>query len=92
MRFSQVVLQKMQEKNLRISDIARATGFTWTYCRDLLRGKRRWNEDAMLKVCKFLGIQPVFVPVSNDENEPNDYQEGCLSHEQPPSLHHQGNR
>lgn len=61
MNFSQVVKEKMKEQNLKIGDLARLTGYTWTHCSDLIKGNRRWNEDTIDKFCKALGIKIEFI-------------------------------
>jgi len=61
MNFTEVVRKKIKEKNYKITDIAHKTGYSYMYCIDLLRGRRRWNEDTIDKFCEALGIKPVFV-------------------------------
>ncbi|MDO3681970.1 helix-turn-helix transcriptional regulator [Paenibacillus ehimensis] len=47
----------MKEMDLRTSDIARTTGYSYQHIYDLLSGERRWNEDSINKVCAALGIK-----------------------------------
>ena len=56
---SQIVKQKMKEKNLKVADLARLTDCSVPYCYDLLRGRRRWNEDTMSRFAEALGIEIV---------------------------------
>lgn len=56
MNFSAAVKQAMDKLNLKRSDIAKATGYSYQYIHDLLSGERRWNEDSINKVCSALGI------------------------------------
>jgi len=67
MTFSKIVKQKMKEKNLKMTDVARKVGYSYMYCIDLTRGRRRWNEDTMNKFSKVLGIEINFV----DTEEPS---------------------
>lgn len=57
MTFREIVKQKIKEKNLKMPDVASATGYSYPYCIDLVKGRRRWNEDTMRKFCKVLGIE-----------------------------------
>jgi len=61
MNFSDIILKQMQEKGLKISDLAAMTGFSHTYCADLLKGHRRWNEDTIEKFCKVFSLKQVFI-------------------------------
>lgn len=66
MNFSKIVKQKMKEKRLKMTDVAKETGYSYMYCIDLTRGRRRWNEDTMNKFSKVLGIEINFT----DHEEP----------------------
>ncbi|WP_369426681.1 helix-turn-helix domain-containing protein [Paenibacillus ehimensis] len=57
MNFSEAVKKAMKEMDLRTSDIARTTGYSYQHIYDLLSGERRWNEDSINKVCAALGIK-----------------------------------
>ncbi|MFD1954261.1 helix-turn-helix domain-containing protein [Paenibacillus thailandensis] len=46
----------MDTQGKNVPTIAKATGYTSQYLYDLLKGERRWNEDAINKVCAALDI------------------------------------
>lgn len=69
MEFSKIVQEKMEEKNLRIADLAKLTGLSWTHCADLVKGNKRWNEDTIEKFCKVLGLKPLFVPADSEQDQ-----------------------
>lgn len=71
MEFSKIVQEKMEERNLRIADLAKLTGLSWTHCADLVKGNKRWNEDTIRKFCKVLDLKLLFVPVnlSSEQNQ-----------------------
>ncbi|GAW92452.1 helix-turn-helix domain-containing protein [Calderihabitans maritimus] len=54
--FSEIVRATMARKRLKISDLARKTGYSQQYISDLLAGNRRWNETTIDKVCKALNL------------------------------------
>jgi len=54
--FRELVRQRLKEKNLTVLDLSDLTGLSVPYLYDLLRGRRRWNEDTIAKVCEALGI------------------------------------
>jgi transcriptional regulator with XRE-family HTH domain len=62
MNFSEVIKNILKSRNLRISDLARMTGYTPQYMYDLLAGNRRWNETTINKTCEALGIEILIVP------------------------------
>jgi transcriptional regulator with XRE-family HTH domain len=62
MNFSEVIKNILKSRNLRISDLARMTGYTPQYMYDLLAGNRRWNETTIHKTCEALGIEILIVP------------------------------
>lgn len=59
MNFSEIVKRKMGEKNLKVADVARMTGYSVAYSYDLLKGRRRWNEDTIARFSDALGINIV---------------------------------
>jgi len=67
MDFSKVVKNQMDEANLKKSELARRTGYSYQYISDLLAGNRRWNETTITKVSEVLGIKIKFV---TDEVKP----------------------
>lgn len=60
-KFTPVVRKRMSEMNLRPSDLARKTGYSGQHIRDLLSGKRRWNETTINKLCEVLRIRVDFI-------------------------------
>ncbi|WZX99597.1 helix-turn-helix transcriptional regulator [Bacillus sp. FSL W7-1360] len=57
MNFTPTVKTAMKNAGLKKSDLARMTGYSYQYIRDLLRGDRRWNEDTIERVSGALGIK-----------------------------------
>ena len=55
--FSRVVQSAMDHKKITIAQVARETGYSWQYINDLLRSKRRWNEETIHAVGGVLGIK-----------------------------------
>jgi transcriptional regulator with XRE-family HTH domain len=62
MNFSEVIKNILKSRDLRISDLARMTGYTPQYMYDLLAGNRRWNKTTINKTCEALGIEILIVP------------------------------
>jgi predicted transcriptional regulator len=60
MNFNDEVKKHMQDKGLKPSDLAKATGYSLQYILDLLKGHRRWNETTINKVCVVLGVKIKF--------------------------------
>jgi len=60
MDFNTVIKKKLGQKKLKITDLARLSGVSYPYLVDLVKGRRRWNEDTIDKVCKALGIKVEF--------------------------------
>lgn len=56
MDFNTIIKEKLEQKNWKITDLARFSGISYPYLVDLIKGRRRWNEDTMEKACKALGI------------------------------------
>lgn len=61
MNFSEIVKIKLSEENMKITDLARKTGYSIQYISDLIAGKRRWNESTITKVSDALGIKIEFI-------------------------------
>jgi plasmid maintenance system antidote protein VapI len=66
MDFSLIVRDQMKCKGLKITELATQTGLSYAYCNDLLRGRRRWNEDTINNVCGVLGITIQFQATGTD--------------------------
>lgn len=70
MGFTDAVKKEMAVKKLRISDLARMTGYTYTHCHDLLHGKKRWNQTSIDRFCKALGIKIIYVSDETPNHAP----------------------
>lgn len=62
--FAKAVKHALVDANMNMSDLARKTGYSIMYINNLLNGRRRWNEESMLKVCDVLGLEIIVVPKS----------------------------
>lgn len=60
MNFTEAVIAAMEAKNMSRADLARATGRSYQYISDLLKGERRWHEAIITEVCDALGISVNF--------------------------------
>lgn len=60
MNFSGEVKKTLEQREMRYVDLARMTGYSAQYISDLIAGKRRWNEDAINKVCLALDIKILY--------------------------------
>jgi len=65
--FSKAVKEMMDKKGITIARITKETGYSWTYINDLLKGKRRWNEETMSSVSEVVGLKILFEPKQNLE-------------------------
>jgi predicted transcriptional regulator len=61
MGFSDIVKNAMKLKNLKIVDLSRSSGIGYPYLADLIKGRRRWNENTINKVCNALGLKVIYV-------------------------------
>ena len=61
MNINEILKEKLAEKNLKVTDLSRLSGISYPYCIDLVKGRRRWNEDTIEKACKALGIQLISI-------------------------------
>ena len=61
MNFSAIAKQKLREKNMKPSTLARQMNYSPQYVLDLLAGHRRWNETTMSRACEALGIRVMFI-------------------------------
>lgn len=59
-KFVGLVKKIMNEKNINGNILAKKTGVSSVYIYDLLKGRRRWNESMIDKVCNILGIEIEF--------------------------------
>ncbi len=64
--FSQKVKEAMLQKNIRKSQIARETGYSYPHIHELLNGKKRWNIETMDKVCQVVGLEIVIKSTGTD--------------------------
>ncbi|MEC0239446.1 helix-turn-helix transcriptional regulator [Paenibacillus dokdonensis] len=68
MNFTEAVKVAMDTKGMTRADIARATGRSYQYISDLLKGERRWHEAIINEVCEALDIQVNF-SISDEPTE-----------------------
>jgi len=57
MDFSKIARRVIAEKQIKITDIQKKTGYSLQYLYELIAGKRRWNEDTISKIYDVLGIE-----------------------------------
>ncbi len=55
--FSEAVIIAMGKRHITIAQIAKMSGYSWAYINDLLKNKRRWNEETMNKVSIVVGLK-----------------------------------
>lgn len=67
MDFSRTIKHVLVDKGLKPSDLARMTGYSYQYILDVLKGKRRWNETMIEKVCDVLDLKIKVVPKETDK-------------------------
>jgi len=60
MNFRHFVKKILTERKLKIVDLSRLSGISYPYCAELIKGRKRWNEDTINKTCKALGIEIEF--------------------------------
>ncbi|KJS76292.1 MAG: hypothetical protein JL56_05765 [Desulfotomaculum sp. BICA1-6] len=60
--FTEAVKQMMAEKGITVAKLAKKTGYSWAYINDLLKGRRRWNEETMKKASKAVGLVITYQP------------------------------
>jgi len=70
MEFSDFVKKALAAKNLKPIDLARMTGYTPTFCYELLKGRKHWNQRNMERVCQALKIKIAYI-LEDDENTPS---------------------
>ncbi|WP_211746394.1 helix-turn-helix transcriptional regulator [Paenibacillus sp. Marseille-Q4541] len=57
MNFSIMLKVAMLRLGVNKADLSRSTGYSYSYISDLFKGRRRWNEESLDKVCKALGVE-----------------------------------
>lgn len=57
MSFSIKVRHALIDADMTASDLARKIGMTPNHVLNLLKGKRRWNEETMLRACEALDLE-----------------------------------
>lgn len=72
MNFTAAVKQAMDAKGMSRADLARATGRSYQYISDLLKGERRWHELIINEVCEALEIKIEFTSAVVDGDEESD--------------------
>lgn len=56
MSFSIKIKHALVDAGINPSELARKTGYSVMYIHNLLNGRRRWNEETMVKVCNALDL------------------------------------
>ncbi|GIO39097.1 MULTISPECIES: helix-turn-helix domain-containing protein [Paenibacillus] len=69
MNFTEAVKQAMDARGMSRADLARATGRSYQYISDLLKGERRWHELIINEVCEALEIKIEFTGIAIDGEE-----------------------
>lgn len=65
MNFRDTVTELLKERGIKPAALAKQCGLTPQYMYDLLRGRRRWNEKTMNKVCQALNLQLEIKPADD---------------------------
>ena len=61
----QTVKQYMQVHKITASELARRVKRSPQYIHDILKGRKRWNEDTIQGICDALGLQIEIKPAIN---------------------------
>lgn len=78
MNFSDTLLLVMKRTGFTKPQLARATGYSQQHIADLFKGKRRWNEDSLSKVCSALDISIQIAPLQADQPlQPSVVEDKC---------------
>jgi predicted XRE-type DNA-binding protein len=61
-QINEVVKQVLKDRRIKVKELAEGIGLTSTYTSELLNGLsgKRWNDESLDKVLKFLGIEVTF--------------------------------
>ena len=62
-KFTNLVREEMERKNISTADIARATKKTWRHIKFLLDGERQWTFKMADAVADFVGISINYRPL-----------------------------
>lgn len=65
MTISQVIKQELRRQQISVNKLSQATGYSQEYIYHLLRGKKRWNETVLSKVCQALNLQLEIKPADD---------------------------
>ncbi|MFX3633748.1 MAG: helix-turn-helix domain-containing protein [Candidatus Pristimantibacillus sp.] len=57
MDFGAAVKEAMDQRGVKVAEMARTTGRSYQHISDLIKGKRRWNEDTINEVFDALDIK-----------------------------------
>ncbi|TDL57872.1 XRE family transcriptional regulator [Paenibacillus dendritiformis] len=60
--FSNAIKHRLDDVDKKPSELAREIGYSPQYVIDLIKGKKRWNEQLMGKVCDALELEIKIVP------------------------------
>ena len=57
MNFSKSIRHALVDAGMNPSELARQTKYSPQYIHNLLKGDKRWNDEAMQKVCNVLNLE-----------------------------------
>lgn len=57
-----MISARLKEKQISLKQLAKMTGYTPAYISDLLRSKRRLNEDTLYRICSALDLEIAVIP------------------------------
>lgn len=67
MNFSDALMHAMKKMGVTKVQLARDTGYSQGHISDLFKGKRRWNEESLARVCSALDITIQIAPTQVDQ-------------------------
>jgi len=67
MNFSGYLKTLMAQRRYKLTSLAAQIGCSPSYLCDLLKGRRRWNEELMTKACQALGIEIIYRPTGTED-------------------------
>jgi len=56
MNFSKVVIERMNQLCISRYELSKKTNLSYSFISDLIKRRRRWNEDTIDKVCEALSL------------------------------------
>jgi len=55
--FSNIVLDRLEEIGMTKYKLAKSSKISTSHIINLLKGRRKWNDNTKIKVCEILGIE-----------------------------------